>query len=196
MGKAFASAYTRVLSHTCRCVEIDVWSGSNGPIVTHGWTWSDHIPFRDVCVAIGNAVSPDDWPVMVSLECHVDVSNQEEIVKIMKEVWGSKLVDKEAEGLEGKEGEVTPGNLRGRIVLMVSRSLDRVMEYVHVLIFSDRWNIIHRNLWHCQQEMTTTNRTLLMVLDTELPSKENSISDRHSPHWASMVAASNLVLAG
>ena len=130
MGTVFASAYTRVLSHSCRCVEIDVWSGADGPIVTHGWAWCDHIPFRDVCVAIGKAVHPGDWPVMVSLECHVDVSKQGEIVRIMKHAWREKLVDKEVEGLEGKEQEVSPRDLRGRIVLLVSCFPDRTVEYV------------------------------------------------------------------
>lgn len=118
MGTTDATAYTRVLSHSCRCVEIDVWSSSNGPIVTHGWTWTDHIPFRDVCRAIGKAVHPGDWPVTVSLECHVDVHEQDRIAHTMRKVWGEKLLDAEIPGL--REGEVTPGHLRGKILLMAS----------------------------------------------------------------------------
>ncbi|KAF8525756.1 PLC-like phosphodiesterase [Hysterangium stoloniferum] len=123
LGKADASAYTRVLSHTCRCVEIDVWTGSKGPIVTHGWTGSDHIPFRDVCVAIGNAVTPGDWPVMVSLECHVNISHQDEMVNIMREVWGGKLVDKEIDGFQGNKRAVTPKHLKGKIMLMATSQI-------------------------------------------------------------------------
>ncbi|KAF8585238.1 PLC-like phosphodiesterase [Ramaria rubella] len=119
-GSVSAEAYTHVLSHHCRCVEIDVWppaEPSGKPIVTHGHTFSQHILFSDVCIAIGNAVHPDSWPVMVSLECHLDIPDQDEIVKIMKETWGEKLVQQAVEGVDSKN--ITPGELRGRIVLMV-----------------------------------------------------------------------------
>ncbi|KAF8479850.1 PLC-like phosphodiesterase [Gautieria morchelliformis] len=87
------------------------------PVVTHGHTFSQHISFRDVCVAIGNAVRPEAWPVMVSLECHLDVPDQDKIVEIMKEVWKEKLVQEHVDVGEGRE--LAPKDLRGRIVLMV-----------------------------------------------------------------------------
>ena len=189
MGKADATAYTRVLSHTCRCVEIDVWPSSDGPIVTHGWTWSDHIPFRDVCRAIGKAVHPNDWPVMVSLECHVDVHEQDRISHTMRSVWGEKLVEKEVAGLQGHQ--ITPGQLRGKILLMVSNKIycgrrrSKSVEY--------RLNIIHR---HLQQMLMGTFFIITWVnLRTEL-SRRSSASVHLLHLWVSMVVVLNLAKGG
>lgn len=121
VGTSSPVAYTHVITKGCRCVEIDAWDSpsttSFEPIVTHGLTWTESTPFKDVCEAIGNAIQPDMWPLMVSLECHANGPTQLRMVEIMKEVWGSKLVD---QSLEGFDKYVSPSALKGRILLIVS----------------------------------------------------------------------------
>ncbi|KDQ58129.1 hypothetical protein JAAARDRAFT_34942 [Jaapia argillacea MUCL 33604] len=131
IGRASTTSYTHVLSRRARCVEIDVWPSSKGPIVTHGYTFSKSVDFKAVCIAIGDALRAEQkgvvldgslagepgWPVMISLECHVPPKGQAELVEIMKGAWGEMLVDKPVEVGEG--GDVKVADLKGRILLMV-----------------------------------------------------------------------------
>ena len=117
LGHSTAAAYTHVLSHGARCVEIDVWPSAKGPIVTHGHTFSKSVPFLDVCKAIGASITPSSWPTLVSLECHVGVEGQPEMIDLMDQTWGDKLV---REVLHGTTPEgVSPQELKGKILLMV-----------------------------------------------------------------------------
>lgn len=121
LGRSTAAAYTQVLSHGARCVEIDVWPSAKGPIVTHGHTFSKSVPLLDVCRAIGDSLTENDWPIFVSLECHVGVEGQPEMIGLMDRTWGDKLV---REVLDGTTPEgVSPQELKGKILLMVCWSL-------------------------------------------------------------------------
>ncbi|KAG8807822.1 hypothetical protein FRC17_004252, partial [Serendipita sp. 399] len=60
---------------------------------------------------------PNDLPTWISLECHIDADKQPQLVKIMQEAWGDKLLSTRLEGIDGTK--VSPNDLRGRIVMMV-----------------------------------------------------------------------------
>lgn len=90
-------------------------------MVTHGHTFTGSIPFKGVCEAIGDAVGPNDLPVFVSLECHVVLEKQNELVDIMEQTWGKKLLSKPLDQID--TNKVSPNDLRGHIVLMVRKNI-------------------------------------------------------------------------
>ncbi|KAK5018200.1 hypothetical protein LTR60_001600 [Cryomyces antarcticus] len=64
------------------------------PRVLHGYTATREVPFRDVCETIGKyAFQTSDMPVIVSLEVHACLEQQEIMVEIMEEMWRDHLVD-------------------------------------------------------------------------------------------------------
>ncbi|TFK98384.1 PLC-like phosphodiesterase [Pterulicium gracile] len=117
IGRASAAAYTHVLERGGRCVEIDVWPSNKGLVVTHGHTFSQAIPLDSVLSAIAEAVGPEDWPVFISLECHVPLAGQEELASMIKEKIGDKLVLGRNEDLG--DNAATPKDFFGKILLMV-----------------------------------------------------------------------------
>ena len=65
------------------------------PIVMHGWTpTTSWCFFRDVCKTVAeHAFETTNLPLIVSLEVACSWEQQELMVKIMKEEWGTMLVD-------------------------------------------------------------------------------------------------------
>jgi len=74
------------------------------PRVLHGWTLTSEVPFRDVCKTIREtAFLTTNLPIIVSLEVHADLEQQEIMVQIMKEEWKGLLIDEPHESCKPEE---------------------------------------------------------------------------------------------
>ena len=70
----------------CRCVELDCWDGPEGdPIIYHGYTLTSKIKFKDVVECIGKyAFESSPYPVILSLENHCGIQQQEKMAYYLK----------------------------------------------------------------------------------------------------------------
>jgi hypothetical protein len=88
--------------------------------VLHGHTLTKEVSFRDVCYAIRNhAFVSSDLPVIVSLEVHADLDQQQMMVDIMREAWKDYLVE-----IDSREEANLPRlqDLRKKILIKVKWS--------------------------------------------------------------------------
>jgi phosphatidylinositol phospholipase C delta len=103
---------------------VDVWDGDDGePIVTHGRTLTSKIPVRNILQAIAQyAFLASPYPVVLSVEVHCDLSQQDKLAVIFQETLGDRLVCKPLEQMEAdKEIEKlpSPADLKGKFLLKV-----------------------------------------------------------------------------
>ncbi|XP_042309608.1 1-phosphatidylinositol 4,5-bisphosphate phosphodiesterase delta-4 isoform X2 [Sceloporus undulatus] len=117
-GQSSVEGYIRALKRGCRCLEVDCWDGSNGePIVYHGHTFTSKILFREVVTTLEKyAFRASEYPVILSIENHCSIEQQDIMAQQLKGILGEQLL------LNTIDGRVpmqlpSPEELKGKIIL-------------------------------------------------------------------------------
>ncbi|CAD6946737.1 unnamed protein product [Tilletia laevis] len=118
-GGSTIEGYIRALQRGARSVEIDCWPGKdNAPEVRHGLSLITPVPFVDVVETLSRyAFVSNPYPLIVSLELHIDPPQQDEVARILRERLGDVLL---TEALPGRTEDgmlPSPEDLKGKILI-------------------------------------------------------------------------------
>uniref|UniRef100_A0A914V4X9 Phosphoinositide phospholipase C n=1 Tax=Plectus sambesii TaxID=2011161 RepID=A0A914V4X9_9BILA len=103
-GQATVEGYIHALKKGARLVELDIFDGDHGePVITHKRTLITPISLRDALQAIDKyAFASSPYPVILTIENHVGLSQQRVMAKIFKSVFGNRLY------IRPKDADVKP----------------------------------------------------------------------------------------
>ncbi|XP_054162349.1 inactive phospholipase C-like protein 1 [Oppia nitens] len=116
-GPSSCEGYAKALLQGCRCVKVDCYDGTDGPVVYHGNTLTSKVGLEDVLETIhANAFVISDYPLIIHLENHCSLEVQKQMVSMFCNIFGSSLYIPRAEE-PLLVAQVSPEQLRGKILI-------------------------------------------------------------------------------
>jgi phosphatidylinositol phospholipase C delta len=115
-SSATSEAIAKALNSGCRVIELDVYDGKDGPIVTHGGTAVRPMLFKDAIQCINdNGHNASEYPVIVTLENHASKETRAVMANIMRSIFKEKLWAPASDA--DRTSWPSPAALKGRIII-------------------------------------------------------------------------------